>query len=152
MRVQKVFFIDEAHRSYDPKGSFLANLYNSDKQSIKIALTGTPLIIYKDHETDGDIKETSQKEDSKTTRNIFGDYIHKYYYNDSIRDGYTLKLLREEIETSYKEKVQGVIRDIKIQSGEISKRELYAHEKFVAPMLNYIVETLMVLAQSTPCA
>lgn len=137
--VQKVFFIDEAHRSYDPKGSFLANLYNSDKESIKIALTGTPLIIYKDHDQDGDVKEASQKEDNKTTRNIFGEYIHKYYYNDSIRDGYTLKLLREEIETSYKEKVQGVIRDIKVQSGDISKRELYAHEKFVNPMLDYIV-------------
>lgn len=139
INVQKVFFIDEAHRSYDPKGSFLANLYNSDKESIKIALTGTPLIIYKDHEPDGDVKESSTKEDSKTTRNIFGEYIHKYYYNDSIRDGYTLKLLREEIETSYKEKVQGVIRDIKVQSGDISKRELYAHEKFVNPMLDYIV-------------
>jgi len=137
--VQKVFFIDEAHRSYDLKGSFLANLYNSDKESIKIALTGTPLIIYKDHEADGDVKEASDKEDSKTTRNIFGEYIHKYYYNDSIRDGYTLKLLREEIETSYKEKVQGVIRDIKVQSGDISKRELYAHAKFVEPMLDYIV-------------
>jgi len=137
--VQKVFFIDEAHRSYDPKGSFLANLYNSDKESIKIALTGTPLIIYKDREPDGDVKEASDKEDSKTTRNIFGEYIHKYYYNDSIRDGYTLKLLREEIETSYKEKVQGVIRDIKVQSGDISKRELYAHAKFVEPMLDYIV-------------
>ncbi len=139
INVQKVFFIDEAHRSYDPKGSFLANLYNSDKESIKIALTGTPLIIYKDHELDGDVKESSTKEDSKTTRNIFGEYIHKYYYNDSIRDGYTLKLLREEIETSYKEKVQGVIRDIKVQSGDISKRELYAHEKFIDPMLSYIV-------------
>lgn len=139
INVQKVFFIDEAHRSYDPKGSFLANLYNSDKESIKIALTGTPLIIYKDHEPDGDIKESSSKEDRKTTRNIFGEYIHKYYYNDSIRDGYTLKLLREEIETSYKEKVQGVIRDIKLQSGNISKKELYAHEKFVDPMLDYIV-------------
>lgn len=139
INVQKVFFIDEAHRSYDPKGSFLANLYNSDKESIKIALTGTPLIIYKDHDRDGDVNETSQKEDNKTTRNIFGEYIHKYYYNDSIRDGYTLKLLREEIETSYKEKVQGVIRDIKVQSGDISKRELYAHEKFVDPMLSYIV-------------
>ena len=139
INVQKVFFIDEAHRSYDPKGSFLANLYNSDKESIKIALTGTPLIIYKDHELDGDVKESSTKEDSKTTRNIFGEYIHKYYYNDSIRDGYTLKLLREEIETSYKEKVQGVIRDIRVQSGDISKRELYAHEKFVNPMLDYIV-------------
>lgn len=140
INVQKVFFIDEAHRSYDPKGSFLANLYNSDKRSIKIALTGTPLIIYKDHNSDNDIKDSLQKEDSKTTKNIFGEYIHKYYYNDSIRDGYTLKLLREEIETSYKEKVQGVIRDIKIQSGDISKRDLYAHEKFVTPMLSYIVD------------
>jgi type I restriction enzyme R subunit len=139
IKVQRVFFIDEAHRSYDPKGSFLANLYNSDKDSIKIALTGTPLIIYKDHDDKGNIKESSQKEDSKTTKNIFGDYIHKYYYNDSIRDGYTLKLLREEIETSYKEKVRNVISDIRVQSGDINKRDLYAHKKFVSPMLEYII-------------
>lgn len=140
IKVQRVFFIDEAHRSYDPRGSFLANLYNSDKDSIKIALTGTPLIIYSDHDDKGDIKDSTQKEDSKTTRNIFGDYIHKYYYNDSIRDGYTLKLLREEIETSYKEKVRGIISDIKVHAGDIDKRDLYAHEKFVDPMLHYILK------------
>ncbi len=140
INLQRIFFIDEAHRSYDPKGSFLANLYNSDKNSIKIALTGTPLIIYKEHDDRGDIKDPSQKEDSKTTRNIFGNYIHKYYYNDSIRDGYTLKLLREEIETSYKEKIRGIISDIKIQFGDINKRDLYAHEKFVTPMLDYILD------------
>lgn len=139
INVQKVFFIDEAHRSYDPRGSFLANLYNSDKESIKLALTGTPLIIYKDHEDNGDIKDPSQKEDSKTTRNIFGEYIHKYYYNDSIRDGYTLKLIREEIETSYKEKINSVVHDIKIQDGSINRKDLYAHEKFVEPMLEYIL-------------
>lgn len=140
INVQRVFFIDEAHRSYNPKGSFLANLYGSDQDSIKIALTGTPLIIYSDHNDNGDIKDASKKEDSNTTRNIFGDYIHKYYYNDSIRDGYTLKLLREEIETSYKEKVRKVISDIKVQIGDINKKELYAHEKFVDPMLEYIVK------------
>lgn len=139
IKVQRIFFIDEAHRSYDPKGSFLANLYNSDQDSIKIALTGTPLIIYSDHDEKGDIKDPSQKEDNKTTRNIFGDYIHKYYYNDSIRDGYTLKLLREEIETSYKEKVLGIISDLKVQTSDISKRDLYSHEKFVSPMLDYIL-------------
>ena len=138
--VQKVFFIDEAHRSYDPRGSFLANLYNSDKQSIKIALTGTPLIIYKDHDDRGNVKDSSQKEESKTTRNIFGEYIHKYYYNDSIRDGYTLKLLREEIETTYKKKVQGIVDDIRDQSTNISKRDLFAHERFVEPMLEYIID------------
>jgi len=139
INVQKVFFIDEAHRSYDPRGSFLANLYNSDKDSIKLALTGTPLIIYKEHDQEGDITDSSQKEDSKTTRNIFGEYIHKYYYNDSIRDGYTLKLIREEIETSYKEKINKVVREINIQDGSINRKDLYAHEKFVEPMLEYIV-------------
>lgn len=140
INVQRVFFIDEAHRSYNPKGSFLANLYNADKDSIKIALTGTPLIIYGDHDEKGNIKDASQKEDSKTTRNIFGDYIHKYYYNDSIRDGYTLKLLREEIETTYKEKVRKVMHDIKVQIGDINKKDLYAHEKYVTPMLKYIID------------
>lgn len=138
--VQRVFFIDEAHRSYNPKGSFLANLYNSDKDSIKIALTGTPLIIYGDHDEKGNIKDSSKKEDSKTTRNIFGDYIHKYYYNDSIRDGYTLKLLREEIETTYKEKVRKAINDIKVQIGDINKKDLYAHRKYVTPMLTYVLD------------
>ncbi|MCL4384183.1 type I restriction endonuclease [Patescibacteria group bacterium] len=140
IHLRRVFFIDEAHRSYDPKGSFLANLYNSDKNSIKIALTGTPLIIYKDHDKKGNVVDSVQKEDKKTTRNIFGDYIHKYYYNDSIRDGYTLKLLREEIETSYKEKVQGIINDIKVQSGIINRQELFAHPKFVSSMLDYIID------------
>lgn len=139
INVQKIFFIDEAHRSFDPKGSFLANLYNSDQDSIKIALTGTPLIIYTDHDDSGEISDDSARVESKTTRNIFGNYIHKYYYNDSIRDGYTLKLLREEIETSYKEKVKGIINEIKIKSGDISKIDLYAHEKFVSPMLDYII-------------
>ena len=47
-----------------------------------IALTGTPLIG-----------------DGYNSKDVFGDYIHKYYYNQSIADGYTLKLIREEIET-----------------------------------------------------
>ncbi|GAA7686388.1 hypothetical protein COL0001_14620 [Helicobacter pylori] len=42
--LQRVFIIDEAHRSYDPKGCFYANLIECDKTAIKIALTGTPLL------------------------------------------------------------------------------------------------------------
>ena len=44
LNVQRVFFLDEVHRSYNPKGSFLANLEQSDRESIKIGLTGTPLL------------------------------------------------------------------------------------------------------------
>ena len=42
--LQRVFIIDEAHRGYKPEGSFLANLLDADKNAIKIALTGTPLL------------------------------------------------------------------------------------------------------------
>lgn len=137
INVQRVYFIDEAHRSYDPKGSFLANLYNADKLAIKIALTGTPLIVYDDHQ-DND-EELDGKQDIKTTRNIFGDYIHKYYYNNSIKDGYTLKLLREEIETSYRAKLNRIVHEIETQLGSIDRKDVRAHANFVESMLEYIL-------------
>jgi type I restriction enzyme R subunit len=136
INVQRIYFIDEAHRSYDPKGSFLANLYNADKSAVKIALTGTPLIIYDDHKDDDE--ELDGKQDVKTTRNIFGNYIHKYYYNNSIKDGYTLKLLREEIETSYRAKLNRIVHEIETQLGSIDRKDVRAHTNFVEPMLAYI--------------
>ena len=42
--LQRIFIIDEAHRGYNPNGCFLANLFDADPNSIKIALTGTPLL------------------------------------------------------------------------------------------------------------
>ncbi len=44
VNIQRVYFLDEVHRSYNPKGSFLANLSQSDRNAIKIGLTGTPLL------------------------------------------------------------------------------------------------------------
>ena len=41
IKIQRVYFLDEVHRSYKPKGSFLANLHESDVNAIKIGLTGT---------------------------------------------------------------------------------------------------------------
>jgi len=118
---QRVYFLDEVHRSYDPKGSFLANLITSDREAMIIGLTGTPLIGAE-----------------KSSKDIFGDYIHKYYYNASIADGYTLKLIREGIETSYKMQLQEALREIKILKGDVDRRLIYAHKKFVDPMLFYI--------------
>jgi len=123
VRLQRIYFLDEVHRSYNPQGSFLANLKESDPQSIKIGLTGTPLI-------GNDLR----------SRDLFGDYIHKYYYNASIADGYTLRLIREEIETSYKMKLEEVLKEIEVLRGDLDKRAVYAHGRFVAPMLAYIVE------------
>ncbi|MBU2929435.1 type I restriction endonuclease subunit R [Winogradskyella psychrotolerans] len=125
LSVQRVFFLDEVHRSYNPKGSFLANLELADKHSIKIGLTGTPLL--------------GSEYNSKT---LFGDYIHKYYYNLSIKDGYTLRLIREEIETNYKMVLQEALENIKVLQGNIDKKKLYADHRFVEPMLDYIVKDM----------
>jgi type I restriction enzyme R subunit len=125
LSVQRIFFLDEVHRSYNPKGSFLANLELADKHSIKIGLTGTPLL--------------GKEYNSKT---LFGDYIHKYYYNLSIKDGYTLRLIREEIETKYKLTLQETLEKIKVLEGDADKKKIYAHHKFVEPMLNYIIQDL----------
>ena len=122
IKIQSIYFLDEVHRSYNPQGSFLANLTQSDTNSIKIGLTGTPLIT-KDY----------------YSKDLFGDYIHKYYYNASIADGYTLKLIREEIASDYKIVLKNALDKIKVLKGDIEKRKVFAHPSFVEPMLDYIV-------------
>jgi type I restriction enzyme R subunit len=123
INTQRVYFLDEVHRSYNPTGSFLANLFNSDRNAILIGLTGTPL-IGKD----------------RTSKATFGDYIHKYYYNASIADGYTLKLIREDIETTYKIQLKEALKEVEILKGDADKRIIYAHPKFAEPMLDYIIQ------------
>ena len=120
--IQRVYFLDEVHRSYNPQGSFLANLSQSDRNAIKIGLTGTPLLG-----------------EDYNSRALFGDYIHKYYYNASIADGYTLRLIREEIATNYKISLQEALAAVQLQQGDIDRKQIYSHPKFVEPMLNYIV-------------
>ena len=122
LSIQRVYFLDEVHRSYNPKGSFLANLQESDANAIKIGLTGTPLLG-----------------NDYNSKMLFGDYIHKYYYNSSIADGYTLRLIREEIETKYKLSLEQALEDIKLLKGDADKKLVYSHRKFVEPMLDYIV-------------
>ncbi|MDM1299855.1 type I restriction endonuclease subunit R [Empedobacter falsenii] len=128
INIQRIYFLDEAHRSYNPKGNYLANLINSDRKAIKIALTGTPLL-----------KEVAKDYDSKM---LFGNYIHKYYYNMSIADGYTLRLIREQIEGQFKMQMKSVMEEIKLLKGDISTKEIYKNPKFAEPLLDYITNDL----------
>jgi len=132
--IQRIFFLDEVHRSYNPKGSFLANLTQSDPNAIKIGLTGTPLILDKKE------KDPTKEVKAFSSKQVFGDYIHKYYYNASIADGYTLRLIREEIASNYVLEMQQALKELKLQQGSIDRKEVYAHAKFVEPMLKYIVQ------------
>ncbi|GAA8572434.1 hypothetical protein oki143_03410 [Helicobacter pylori] len=131
--LQRVFIIDEAHRSYDPKGCFYANLIECDKTAIKIALTGTPLL-----------EDNAQ---DKATKKTFGNYLHTYSYAESIKDRHTLKLQLEGIETSYKEKLQEIYRllqeSIIIEDIEVKKETIFNDEKYINAMLFYIIRDLL---------
>ncbi|GAA9754967.1 hypothetical protein VN0234_14080 [Helicobacter pylori] len=131
--LQRVFIIDEAHRSYDPKGCFYANLIECDKNAIKIALTGTPLL-----------EDNAQ---DKATKKTFGNYLHAYSYTESIKDGHTLTLQLEIIEKSYKEKLQEIYRllqeSITIKDIEVKKEMIFNDAKYIKEMLSYIIRDLL---------
>ncbi len=131
--LQRVFIIDEAHRSYDPKGCFYANLIECDKTALKIALTGTPLL-----------EDNTQ---DKATKKTFGNYLHTYSYTESIKDRHTLTLQLETIEASYKEKLQTIYRllqeSITIEDIEVKKETIFNDEKYIKEMLSYIIRDLL---------
>ncbi|MFP6129850.1 DEAD/DEAH box helicase family protein [Helicobacter pylori] len=135
--LQRVFIIDEAHRSYDPKGCFYANLIECDKTAVKIALTGTPLL--EDNVQD------------KATKKTFGNYLHTYSYAESIKDRHTLKLQLESIEKSYKEKLQKIYHllqeSITIEDIEVKKERIFNHERYIKEMLFYIIRDLLKFRQ-----
>ena len=125
--LQRIFIIDEAHRGYNPTGSFLANLFDADENSIKIALTGTPLL-----------------KEERASWKIFGEYFHTYYYDKSIQDGYTLKIIREDIETSYKEKLSQIYEKLEtlVEKKDIKKSQIIEHDSYVKELLRYIITDL----------
>ncbi len=125
--LQRIFILDEAHRGYRPGGCFLANLFDADPNSIKIALTGTPLL-----------------KDEKATATVFNDYFHTYYYDRSIADGYTLKIIREEIETSYKERLTQIMDKLEqlVQKKDVHKSTIIEHENYVKELIRYVITDL----------
>lgn len=125
--LQRVFIIDEAHRGYNPTGCFLANLFDADPDSVKIALTGTPLL-----------------KAERSSWKVFGTYLHTYYYDKSIQDGYTLKIIREDIETSYKDNLSSIYEQLEhlVQKKDIQKSQIVEHESYVKELLRYIITDL----------
>lgn len=127
VNIQRIYFLDEAHRDYNPKGSFLARLFESDPNAIRLALTGTPLIG-----------------DENKSRDVFGEYISTYYYNRSIEDGFTKKILREDIETTYRLRLQEVWKQleetIKVRREDVKRERLLENERYVGALLDYIID------------
>ncbi len=109
--IQRIFFIDEAHRSYCSTGEYLKNLMTCDLDAVYIALTGTPLL--------------SKKERSNLK---FGDYIHKYFYDKSIADGYTLRIKKENIDTIAKSEIK---KNLDIEDSRLNDRDVFESDAYV---------------------
>ncbi len=116
--VQRIFFVDEAHRSYSTNGEFFKNLMICDTDGVYIALTGTPLL--------------SKKERSNLK---FGDYIHKYFYDKSIADGYTLRIKKEDIDTIAKKEIK---QNLDIEDNKLENKDVYESDAYVLALGKFI--------------
>lgn len=116
--VQRIFFVDEAHRSYSTNGEFFKNLMVCDNGGVYIALTGTPLL--------------SKKERSNLK---FGDYIHKYFYDKSIADGYTLRIKKEDIDTVAKKEIK---QNLDIEDNKFENKDVYESDAYVLALGKFI--------------
>lgn len=116
--VQRIFFIDEAHRSYSSTGEFFKNLMTCDLDGVYIALTGTPLL--------------SKKERSNLK---FGDYIHKYFYDKSIADGYTLRIKKESIDTIAKSEIK---KNLDIEDNQLEDKDVYESDAYIDALGEFI--------------
>ena len=116
--VQRIFFVDEAHRSYAKNGEFFKNLMTCDMDAIYIALTGTPLL--------------SKKERSNLK---FGDYIHKYFYDKSIADGYTLRIKKENIDTVARSEIK---KNLQIEDGQLDSKDVFESDDYINGVCPFI--------------
>lgn len=117
--VQRIIFIDEAHRSYSLHGEFFKNLMLTDDDGVYIALTGTPLL--------------SKRERSNLK---FGDYIHKYFYDKSIADGYTLRIKKEQVDTVARVEIN---KNLELENPDADPKSIYISDGFIRDLGKYIV-------------
>ena len=117
-KIQRVIFVDEAHRSYKADGEFFKNLMLVDVDAVYVALTGTPLL--------------SKKERSNLK---FGDYIHKYFYDKSIADGYTLRIKKESIETTARSEIK---KNLDLENPTAAKSDIYESEDYIQALCKFI--------------
>ena len=117
-KIQRVIFVDEAHRSYKADGEFFKNLMLVDIDAVYVALTGTPLL--------------SKKERSNLK---FGDYIHKYFYDKSIADGYTLRIKKESIETTARSEIK---KNLDLENPTAAKSDIYESEDYIQALCKFI--------------
>ena len=80
-------------------------------------MTGTPLL--------------SKQERSNLK---FGDYFHKYFYDKSIADGYTLRIKKESIETTARADIK---KNLELENPKANKSDVYESEDYIQALCKF---------------
>jgi len=120
-----VFIFDECHRSQ------FGETHNRIKAFFKnhqmFGFTGTP--IFKDNAIKNELGK-------RTTKELFGDCLHKYVITDAIKDENVLKFSVEYV-GKYKKKESATGIDIEVE--DIDKRELMESDSRLEKIADYIL-------------
>ena len=120
-----VFIFDECHRSQFGETH---NKIKSYFQNIQMfGFTGTPIFA------DNAIKNDMGK---RTTKELFGDCLHKYVITDAIRDENVLKFSVEYV-GKYKKKDSATEIDIQVE--DIDKKELMESPKRLEKIVDFVI-------------
>ncbi len=121
-----VFIFDECHRSQF--GETHARIKDFFSRARMFGFTGTPIFA------DNAVKNARGK---RTTRELFGECLHKYVITDAIRDENVLKFSIEYI-GKYKKK-EGSNTEIDIEVEAIDTKELLESEVRLGKITDYII-------------
>ncbi|MFY9243101.1 MAG: HsdR family type I site-specific deoxyribonuclease, partial [Polaribacter sp.] len=119
-----VLIFDECHRSQF--GDTHQKITNYFTNSQLFGFTGTP--IFADNASKNDLGK-------RTTKDLFGECLHKYVITDAIADDNVLKFGIEYI-GRYKQKGRTLL-DIEVE--DINKAEVFTDEKRLAKIADYII-------------
>ncbi len=125
-----VLIFDECHRSqFGDTHQRITDYFNNSQL---FGFTGTP--IFADNASKNDLGK-------RTTKDLFGECLHKYVITDAIKDQNVLKFGIEYI-GKYKQNSNTFIDidiDIDIEVEDIDKAEVYADEKRLEKIADYVI-------------
>lgn len=121
-----VFIFDECHRSqFGETHNRIKSFFNNIQM---FGFTGTP--IFKDNAVKNELGK-------RTTKELFGECLHKYVITDAIRDENVLKFSVEYV-GRYREK-DGSRNEVDIEVEEIDTSEVMNSEKRLEKIVDYII-------------
>jgi len=122
-----VFIFDECHRSQFGETHKRIKAYFNNVQMF--GFTGTPIFA------ENAVKNQLGK---RTTRELFGECLHKYVITDAIRDENVLKFSVEYV-GRYKKKAESSLNFVDIEVEDIDTKEVLESEDRLEKIANYII-------------